>query len=236
MLADSSATFASRIRLSAALLLTTWLFASETDGRWRLDLERADLEFATVRRESRLLPDPEGRTNTVQMEIRHRAVGADGRHSMIYPDRAPCAIRAWQPDEVRALAAAAGLRVSEVVLLKITDIDSQRMVIRVEQGKGGKDRYVMLSPQLLRILRTYWRLTRPKVGRSPLAPQRVAGETIEPDGDIVLVHWLGETDYPLSGDGAAEAFIRLSAPFAQVRAQVRTADYRIDVLSAGAAP
>jgi integrase/recombinase XerD len=56
---------------------------------------------------------------------------------------------------------AAGLRVSEVVLLKIADIDSQRMVIRIEQGKGGKDRYVMLSPQLLRILRTYWRLTLP---------------------------------------------------------------------------
>jgi Phage integrase family len=56
---------------------------------------------------------------------------------------------------------AAGLRVSEVVLRKISDIDSGRMMIR-EQGKGGKDRYVMLSPQLLRILRSYWRFTRPK--------------------------------------------------------------------------
>jgi integrase/recombinase XerD len=58
-------------------------------------------------------------------------------------------------------AYAAGLRVSEVVHLKITDIDSNRMLIRVEQGKGGRDRYVMLSPQLLIVLRTYWRETRP---------------------------------------------------------------------------
>ena len=43
---------------------------------------------------------------------------------------------------------------SEIVLLKIADIDSQQMVIRVEQGKGGKDRYVMLSPAAPRILRT----------------------------------------------------------------------------------
>ena len=59
-------------------------------------------------------------------------------------------------------AYAAGLRASEVVSLRIGDIDSRRMVIRVEQGKGGKDRYVMLSAQLLGILRTYWRLARPK--------------------------------------------------------------------------
>jgi site-specific recombinase XerD len=59
-------------------------------------------------------------------------------------------------------AYAAGLRASEAVGLKIGDIDSGRMVMRVEHGKGGKDRYVMLSAQLLNILRSYWRLARPK--------------------------------------------------------------------------
>jgi integrase/recombinase XerD len=57
-------------------------------------------------------------------------------------------------------AYAAGLRVSEVVRLKLADIDSNRMLIRVEQGKGGRDRYIMLSPQLLGVLRAYWRETR----------------------------------------------------------------------------
>jgi integrase/recombinase XerD len=56
---------------------------------------------------------------------------------------------------------AAGLRVTEVVRLTPSAIDSGRMVIRVEQGKGQKDRYVMLSPTLLEILRTWWRLERP---------------------------------------------------------------------------
>ncbi len=56
---------------------------------------------------------------------------------------------------------AAGLRVSEAAHLMIADIDSHRMTIRVEQGKGRKDRYVMLSPRLLNILRQYWKLHRP---------------------------------------------------------------------------
>jgi integrase/recombinase XerD len=56
---------------------------------------------------------------------------------------------------------AAGLRISEAVALTLPAIDSQRMVLRVEQGKGLKDRYVMLSPKLLEILRAWWRIERP---------------------------------------------------------------------------
>jgi len=59
-------------------------------------------------------------------------------------------------------AYAAGLRVSEVTGLRVADIDSGRGVIRVRNGKGGKDRQVMLSAQLLHILRDYWRQARPK--------------------------------------------------------------------------
>ncbi len=58
-------------------------------------------------------------------------------------------------------AYATGMRVSEVVAVEVRNIDSGRMVIRIEHGKGGKDRYVMLSVQLLGILRAYWKLTRP---------------------------------------------------------------------------
>ena len=64
-----------------------------------------------------------------------------------------------------SVAYGAGLRVSEVAALKVSDIDSQRMTLRVEQGKGQRDRYVMLSPQLLELLRDWWRAARPQAWR-----------------------------------------------------------------------
>ena len=73
-----------------------------------------------------------------------------------------------------SVAYGAGLRANEVVSLKVSDIDSKRMIIRVEQGKGGKDRYVMLSPHLLNLLRTWWKMARPRgwlfPGRDPAQP------------------------------------------------------------------
>lgn len=80
-------------------------------------------------------------------------------------------------------AYAAGLRSSEVVHLKLTDIDSQRMLIRINQGKGNKDRYVPLSEKLLEELRRYWKIYHPsdwlfpsgkKMGQ-PLSVQRLRG-------------------------------------------------------------
>src|SRR5712692_10126850 len=75
---------------------------------------------------------------------------------------------------------AAGLRVSEALRLKPTDVDSQRMVLRVEQGKGHKDRYAMLPPVLLQRLRAWWRYAKPHglvrdggwlfPGRNPINP------------------------------------------------------------------
>jgi integrase/recombinase XerD len=62
---------------------------------------------------------------------------------------------------------AAGLRITEAVSLQAPHIDSQRMVIRVEQGKGQKDRYVMLSRKLLDILRQWWRVARPQIWLFP---------------------------------------------------------------------
>ena len=55
----------------------------------------------------------------------------------------------------------AGLRLNEVIRLRVGDVDSSRMTIRVEQGKGGKDRYTVLSRRLLEALRDYWKIARP---------------------------------------------------------------------------
>src|SRR5215813_5112838 len=90
------------------------------------------------------------------------------------------------------VAYGAGLRVSEVANLKVSDIDSKRMLIRVEQGKGKKDRHALLSPQLLAILQDYWWVARPRLwlfpGRDPLLPittrqlHRVVRDTAEAVG------------------------------------------------------
>src|ERR1700747_481935 len=80
------------------------------------------------------------------------------------------------PKYKAALSAAygAGLRVSEVVALKVSDIDSERLLLRIEQGKGRKDRFAMLSPKLLELLRDWYRIARPAVwlfpGRDPRLP------------------------------------------------------------------
>jgi integrase/recombinase XerD len=73
-----------------------------------------------------------------------------------------------------SVAYGAGLRASEVISLKVSDIDSARMAIRIEQGKGRKDRYVMLSEHLLELLRAWWKMARPQgwlfPGRDPVQP------------------------------------------------------------------
>ena len=73
------------------------------------------------------------------------------------------------PKYKAALSAAygAGLRVSEVVALKVSDIDSERMLLHIEQGKGRKDCFAMLSPRLLELLRDWYRIARPAVWLFP---------------------------------------------------------------------
>jgi integrase/recombinase XerD len=117
---------------------------------FKITLKRGDLADEVVSaREPRRLPivlSPEevGRLLTSATNIKHKAV--------------------------LSLAYATGLRASEVVSLKLTDIDRERMVIRVEQGKGKKDRYVMLSPNLLELLRDWWRAARKKGWMPPGQP------------------------------------------------------------------
>jgi integrase/recombinase XerD len=78
-------------------------------------------------------------------------------------------------------AYAAGLRVSELVCLRVSDIDSDRMTIRVEQGKGAQDRYTLLSPRLLEELRHYWALEHPQPCLFPMrgAPRPMSPTTAQ---------------------------------------------------------
>jgi len=101
---------------------------------------------------------------------------------------------------------AAGLRISEAVRLRPTEIDSQRMVIRVEQGKGQKDRYVMLSPKLLEILRSWWRLEKPKPW---LFPGRIPGCHITKDAVELAcqqAHRLSQIAKPITPHSMRHAF------------------------------
>src|ERR1700730_3409974 len=99
------------------------------------------------------------------------------------------------PKYKAALSAAygAGLRVSEVVALKVPDIDSQRMLLRIEQRKGRKDRFAMLSPQLLELLRDWYRIARPTgwlfPGRDPMLPlsTRQLNRAVHVGGDIAAI-------------------------------------------------
>jgi site-specific recombinase XerD len=133
-----------QLRLASIGTTVPTLNVSATALRFffKVTLKRADLAAELVSaREPRRLPvvlSPEevGRLLASSANIKHKAA--------------------------LSLAYATGLRASEVISLKLSDIDRDRMVIRVEQGKGRKDRYVMLSPNLLALLREWWRAARKK--------------------------------------------------------------------------
>jgi site-specific recombinase XerD len=109
---------------------------------YRVTLKRPEAQFAIPRaRQPQKLPQILAREEVVALientlNVKHRAI--------------------------LMTAYAAGLRLNEICHLRLTDIDSARMMIRIEQGKGAKDRYTLLSPRLLSELRRYWMLYRPK--------------------------------------------------------------------------
>jgi len=90
-------------------------------------------------------------------------------------------VRGYKHRVILTTCYAAGLRISEAIRLTVPDIDSARMVIRVDQGKGQKDRYVMLSPRLLEILRDWWRIEKPKHWLFPgdLYGQHISKDAVE---------------------------------------------------------
>ncbi len=149
---------------------------------------------------------------------------ADLAHQLVrthYPRKLP---RVLTPDQVARLIEAApgpglkhkaglsvlygaGLRGCEVVMLRVSDIDSKRMLIRVEMGKGRKDRHAMLSPQLLELLRAWWLQCRSRgwlfLGRDPLQPMMV--RQLSADGTKRFAAWYTVTPRSLESRGGYRA-------------------------------
>lgn len=149
---------------------------------------------------------------------------------------------------------AAGLRVSEACLLKVADIDSTRMMIRVVNGKGGKDRYTLLPPQLLDTLRLHWQTARPREwlfpktdGSKPIgvsqvqkifhAAKRRAG--VQKEGGIHSLRHAFAThlleagiDIHTIGRLMGHDQITTTARYLHVKQQVATTDSPLDLLSA----
>ena len=121
---------------------------------YRQVLGREDLDLRVPAKRSRRLPEPLSREEVARLL---KAAEYNPKHRMLL-----------------MTAYATGLRASELARLQVTDIHSERMLIRVNQGKGRKDRYTLLSPKLLSELRQYWKLYRPAKwlfpGRLPSEP------------------------------------------------------------------
>jgi site-specific recombinase XerD len=111
--------------------------------------------------------------------VRHLAVVPKAHRLpvVLSPDEVTRLLEAASGPKYKAafsLAYGAGLRVAEIASVKVSDIDSKRMLVRIEQGKRRKDRYGILSPKMLKLLRDWWLIERPKVwlfpGQDPVKP------------------------------------------------------------------
>jgi integrase/recombinase XerD len=176
-----------RLASTGATVPTVNVSATALRFFFKVTLKRSDLadELVSAREPRRLpvvlSPEEVSRLLTSATNIKHKAV--------------------------LSLAYATGMRASEVVSLKLTDIDRERMVIRVEQGKGKKDRYVMLSPNLLELLRDWWRAARKKGWMDPGQPwPSPATAGIIRVGANSTASFASQRDAPASPN--ASAFIR----------------------------
>jgi site-specific recombinase XerD len=190
------------------------------------------------------------------------ARGADVLPAILAPEEVTCFLNAVEGLKYRAALTtiyAAGLRVSETASLCIGDIDSVRMVIHVRQGKGRKDRFVMLSERLLVILRAYWKSERPKdwlfPGPDPARPITVrslqracrAAAEVAGLGKTVTVHTLRHcfathlleqgVDIRVIQDLLGHRHINATSRYARVAINtIRQVQSPLDHLSLGASP